>query len=179
MISLCYAFAIVFGIVVLLRVHSAVKKKQNMWAVGKHSLDELPGSLAQLLKRGYEGGFLIITFSPSKKCLWFQKYIRSKGDYGIEFAFPEADWSRPYFPKLKAYCIEQGMEFRIISVGAKGHELTGSLYVDFGKDIDRANEFSVHVTNHILGIPEDEKYEPIYKGFSRKDVLVDNIGETK
>lgn len=175
--ALCNILWIVLGTLILWGLFLFGRKELAEWKYGRYSLDDLRSSLAYLLRCGLDGGSMTITFKPLEKSIRFQKYIRSKGDYGIEFSFPGADWSSPYFPVLKDYCVEKGMDFRMVEEEGDGRNPTETFHVDFGKNIERANEFSIHVINDILGIPEDAKFNGSGSGYSKKSQLTDEILE--
>lgn len=69
-----------------------------------HTLESLERPIRDLLNRGYNGGFLIISISWSKCFLQLIKYIKAPGDFGIELCFPKAKWSIYLFDKFALYC---------------------------------------------------------------------------
>jgi len=111
------------------------------------TLDTLSGALADLLKRGYDGGFLIISISYSRRFLQIRKYIRQPGNYGIELAFPKAKWSLSCFDAVRDLCRRRGLDSRVSDEG-----VLDFLYADFGTNVSEANDCVKEILADIFGV---------------------------
>jgi hypothetical protein len=77
--------------VVIWRVIQIRRETERQW----ENLDAngIHRGLEMLLKRGYDGGFAIVTEQGIDRFLQFRKYIRAPGDFGIHMHFPRTTWS--------------------------------------------------------------------------------------
>jgi hypothetical protein len=119
------------------------------------SLEELHKPIDELLKRGFDGGFLLINISYSKKFIQLRKYINSDDSFGIELVFPKAKWSSRFFDKIKNFCKDNDIHYLIRREKAK-HTLN-FLYVDFGNDSKRAYEIVKKILLDVFEIKENTK----------------------
>lgn len=145
-----------------------------LWFVKRgapYTTETIHAAIASLLKRGLDGGFLIIRISLSSRFIQFRKYIRSPGDYGIEFSFPKAQWSRDYFGQVAALC-----DFRLQEYVIKEELYESSmtfLYADFGKDDKAATEFAKAVLMDVFEVTSLQSLFCELGNASVEDVLVD------
>ncbi len=131
------------GLALFLLVHRGVK------GPGK-TLDELIVPIEDLLKRGYDGGILLIDISHTDYFIQLRKYIARPGNYGIEVCFPNSDWSRHFFRKLEKLCKREGIKYEITE---KTHiSPVEFLCIDFGKDSHAAHEFVKKIILEIFGM---------------------------
>ncbi|HID70189.1 MAG TPA: hypothetical protein EYP35_06965 [Desulfobacterales bacterium] len=120
----------------------------------QHSLSSLRQPITDLLRRGYNGGFLIIDVSGSKFFVQFRKYINKPKDYGIELSFPQVERSGPYFDRLISICKEGNYDFEIVKE-KQDNESLNFLYVDFGQNISKAHNFVKIVIVDVFDLEED------------------------
>lgn len=145
-ISLIFVVALLITIVWFLR--EALKGP-------KRALEQLHRPISDLLSRGFNGGFLIIEHSKTGKFIQFSKYKKSKENFGIELAFPRADWSKGYYSRVKNICENYNLNVREDFSTGEG-ELT-FLFADFNKDVDSAFKFSKAVFLDIFKINKTDK----------------------
>lgn len=110
--------------------------------------------LQDLLNRGFDGGILIITPQNSKGFVQFNKYVISNKEYGIEFSFPNANWSESRFNELMRVCELEGIKYGV----SKGSNSMEFLEIDFGTDVNGAHEFVVHVFFKVFNLGPNAKY---------------------
>jgi len=138
----------VFAIIMLLFILRAGKGPAR-------SLEDLHKPIDELLKRGFDGGFLLINISYSKKFIQLRKYINSNNNFGIELVFPKAKWSLKFFDKIKSFCRDNNIHYLIRKEKAK-HTLD-FLYVDFGNDSKRAYDIVKRILLDVFEIKETTK----------------------
>jgi len=134
--------------------------------------ESLEWPIRGLLRQGYNGGYLIIDVTRSKKFLRLDKYIRAPGDYGIELAFPKAEWSFAYYHRLLDFCTSRGIGYRI-SASVPGDPME-YLFIDFGNDHVRANAIVREVLLIVLDVPQNH---PVYfklENATPEDRLIDS-----
>jgi hypothetical protein len=136
-----------------------------------HSLESLERPIKDLLKRGYDGGFLVIDISRSKYFIQLRKYINTPGDYGIELCFPNAKWSSQFFDKLIAFCIKEGIEYSIAKESANGS--LEFLYIDFDKDSNRAHNYVKKILQEIFELDVNTKLFIRLENATLEDELID------
>jgi len=125
-----------------------------------------------LLRQGYNGGYLLIKVARSNKFLQLDKYIRAPGEYGIELAFPKAEWSLQYFERLLDFCRNHGIEFRISS-SSPGDPME-FLCIDFGNDYVRANDIVRKILVSVLDTPKDHRVYFKLENASTEDRLIES-----
>ncbi|WP_299946011.1 hypothetical protein [uncultured Microbulbifer sp.] len=121
----------------------------------KRTLEQLHRPISDLLSRGFDGGFLIIEHSKTGRFIQFSKYVKSKESFGIELAFPKADWSKDCYSGVKSVCENFKLKVREDFSAGDG-ELT-FLFADFDRDVDSAFEFSKTVFKDIFKINKTDK----------------------
>lgn len=136
-----------------------------------YTLKTVERPVKDLLKRGYNGGFLIIDIHRSKYFLQLRKYIHCPGIYGIELDFPNAKWSVHMFPKLIDYCEHHNISYRI------GKEIADKplefLRIGFGKDADKAYKIITDIILQVFNLDEDVKLYAALENASTDDDLID------
>lgn len=85
--------------------------------VGLLTLADVRAQADLLLRRGYEGGVMIVTDVPSDRFVQFKKYIHRKGEFGLELGFPKAPWSLSYYDDVVTLVERQGIPFVLIRRG--------------------------------------------------------------
>ncbi len=133
-----------------------------------YNLDSIERPLADLLKRGYDGGLLFIDIGLSgRRFLQLRKYIHAPGDYGIELGFPRASWSRELFPQVEAFCSKSGIKYRI-----QRNNGMDFLHVDFGRDLALAYRCIRRMLVDIFGVQERTKLFAKLENASAEDELI-------
>jgi hypothetical protein len=140
-----------------------------------HTLASIEEPIGALLKRGYDGGFLVIKISYSRKFIQLRKYINAPGEYGISLVFPKAAWSLGYFDKLEEFCKKVGIDYTIEMGGSDKHAME-FLFVDFGKDSARAHEFVVQLLVEVFNVDEDVTLFVRLEDAAVEDRLIDRDG---
>ena len=64
-----------------------------------------------LLRRGYEGAFVIFTDRETDRFVQIRKYIRAPGCFGLEMHFPRVKWSEPYYANAQRTMTQMGLQF--------------------------------------------------------------------
>jgi len=136
-----------------------------------HSLETLEMPIRDLLKRGYDGGFLIIDVSRSKYFIQLRKYINEPGLYGIELCFPNAKWSAKYFDELIDFCIKEGINYIITKENTNGP--LEFLYIDFEKDVHKAHRYIKKIFIELLGVNENVRLFARLESATIEDKLID------
>jgi hypothetical protein len=133
-----------------------------------YNLDSIEPPLAALLKRGYDGGLLVIEIGLlGRRFLQLRKYIHAPGDYGIELGFPRATWSRKLFPQIEAFYSKFGIKYKI-----QRNNGMDFLYVDFGRDLALAHRCIRKMLADIFGVQERTKLFAKLENASSKDELI-------
>lgn len=137
-----------------------------------YTLNSIDGPINGLLKQGYDGGFLIINISYSKKFIQFRKYINSPGEYGLSLDFPNARWSSALYEKVKSYCERNSVEYKTISRHDEGRKME-FLCVDFKRDINMAHEFLKGILCESFGVDGNVKLFARLENATIEDRLID------
>jgi len=155
------SFIILLGVLICVFIWRATKGAPR-------NIDSLEAAIYDLLRRGYDKGFLLIQISDSGKFIQVRKYIKGPGDYGIQLAFPNAEWSQIYFDAAKEYCVKSGFNGYVAYDG-----LLEFLYVDFGTNVENANRCIKGVLKEVLGVtPQTELFVRL-ENASVEDRLID------
>jgi hypothetical protein len=136
------------------------------------TVETLEWPIRGLLKQGFNGGFLVITVDGSNKFLQLDKYIRAPGDYGIELAFPKAEWSLQYYDRLLTFCESHAIPYRLSS--SSPMDPLEFLFIDFGRDYVRANDIVKKILMTVLEVPKDNRVYFQLENASPEDRLVDS-----
>lgn len=140
------------------------------------TFDDIRGNLEYLLRGGYNGGFVVFNFKGKERFIRFRKYIRAKGDYGLELSFPRADWSRVYFPRLVNFCGDNAIPYVVHpDTGDDGMEF---LRVDVGQDIDAAFRLVGGIVDEVFSIPRDTGYKVEHDAIDQTGALIDSPRQT-
>jgi len=145
---------------------------QDDWGLYNHGLDKMPEVIKWALRYCLNQGFIVIQDRNSEHFVQFRKYILRNGGYGLELGFPEAPWSRTYFPKLRDALTAEGTPFR--ETRESQGEVTAFIHVDCGQDIDRAVELARLCIFDIFGLGADCRFKSSPSNYS---VLYDVVDD--
>ncbi len=112
--------------------------------------------IERLLRSGRRWAYVIFYPLGFDGFLQFRKYIRAKGDYGIELGFPDADWSRAYVAPLHAWCVRNNTP--LMTVVEQGSVSMNVIYVDCGRDVEKACRLVKGIMAEVFGLPFDGLY---------------------
>lgn len=138
-----------------------------------YHLDRIEVPIAVLLKRGYNGGFLIIYDTNTNYFLQFSKYISKPNDYGIEFCFPNTTWSSKFFYELIELCKHERMCYYISKKEDNTKDSIEFLNIDFGRDVKSAYNFSRKILLDIFKLDETTKLFIRLENATTENVLID------
>jgi len=127
--------------------------------------------LQALLKRGYDGGVLIIEDMKSEKFVQFAKYIKEKGTIGLESSFPQAPWSAQYYEKVKEFLRSEGIPFVVQRVDTS--PVTEFIDIDCRTDIDLALRLVEGIFHNVFQIREPS-FKVRGENISALDQLIDS-----
>jgi hypothetical protein len=135
------------------------------------TLPEIGIHLRALLKRGYDGGFIIIEDMKSEKFIQFAKYVRENGNIGLESSFPRAPWSEKYYEKLKDFLRSQNIPF--LAQPVTSDPVTEFIDIDCHSDIDLAVRLVEGIFCNVFQVRE-LSFRVRGENISAKDELVDS-----
>jgi hypothetical protein len=92
--------------------------------------------LEMLLKRGYDGGFVVLTEVGTDRFLQFRKYISAPGDFGIHMQFPRTTWSEQYYGDVLD--LVQRRRLKCSRIPLTTPPTNEFLEVDFERNVDDA-----------------------------------------
>jgi len=104
---------------------------------------------AHLLHGGRDCGFAVIEIEETECFLQIRKYIRSPGDFGLEFEFPNAGWSHAYFDQVYDVCARTMDEVSMSKVIRNDEEF---LKVDFGQDFVEAADVICEILSDVFDV---------------------------
>jgi hypothetical protein len=136
----------------------------------KISQNDLNIHLRNLLNRGYDRGFMIIQIPKDKKVkriLQFSKYIGKNKLVGLQFDYPLADWSKPYYEKLKSILNNNQIEFEIQKTNYE--KVPEFIVVDIKKDIEKALYLSTLLLKELYGLSKEDTVELFMENVSPKE----------
>ncbi len=84
------------------------------WWREKYDFGEFDRQITMLLEQGFDRGFLIITDVETDLYVQLRKYIRRKGDYGIQIGFPKAPMLITYYSAVVQYAKDNHLNFFFI-----------------------------------------------------------------
>lgn len=146
--------------------------KSRLWVKGMpRAYEQLKIPVQNLLKRGFDGGFLIITHVDSELSVQFRKYINNSDDYGIELAFPCVEGSEDYFGELRMHCVLNDIPVITQFERSEGND-TNFLYIDFKKNAEQAYRLLAVVLFSIFKIKQTDNFYVLLSGVSVKDELI-------
>jgi len=134
------------------------------------TLETIERPIFDLLKRGYDGGFLLIDIARSKHFLQLRKYINKPDEYGIELCFPNASWSSGYFQKLKELCEHEKIKYTIAD--KEDSESIEFLCIDFGKDAHASYKFVKKIMIDMFKVDKDAKLFVRLENAAIDDILI-------
>jgi hypothetical protein len=131
----------------------------SMWGRKPHkhrevSLADLEGFFEVLLRRGGNGGFMMIEIPRTSLFVQFSKYILNGGLIGLQFDFPLAPWSEMYYEPLKQELQEGGLHYTV-EPGREGGGVREFLTVDIGQDVRAAAGIARTVSTKVFRLRED------------------------
>jgi hypothetical protein len=112
--------------------------------------ERLNALLAALLKRGVDGGFLVIKARGHAGFVQFKLYVTRSGRRGIRSDYPRAPWSKPYYDAVRELLVENGIEFE--RTPTHTGEVSEFLTIDFGQDVDSAQAFATSVLTEVYRV---------------------------
>lgn len=148
----------------------ATEREPKPWR-GKDFSDVKPW-LETLLRSGYKGGHVLFAHGRSGRSLRFRKYIREKGDYGLELCFPKTDWATAYWPRLEAFCEETGLRYRVETEVIDGSS-NEALLIDCAQETDRAYDLALTIWTKFFDLPISGWFDREGHGVSVRDELID------
>ncbi|MHC4874347.1 MAG: hypothetical protein ACYTFY_21045 [Planctomycetota bacterium] len=121
-----------------------------------HPANRLKSPILDLLRHGYNGGYLKIRQDLlSKKFLLIRKYITADDDFGIQFTFPQ--YNELYFSEVEEFCKSRDMDYKIED---------GYLVIDFKKGWAEMSRFCEEVFLHIFDILGEDRVYTVLKNAS-------------
>lgn len=136
--------------------------------------EDLIYSLKELYLRGYNGGYIVIQVPTDdkkfKRFVQLSKYIVRKGKVGLEFDYPLAEWSKPYYDQLKEILAEEDVTFEIQKTDEE--MVTEFLNIDFKKDLEKAAHICRLIFQRLYGLKPDDCVELFYVNVNPKDEWV-------
>jgi hypothetical protein len=157
---------VVFFVLILAFVYFGKKPK----IYKKISQKNLKYYLEILLNRGYDRGFIIIRISDDKKpkrIIQFSKYIGESKNVGMQFDFPLAQWSRPYYEKLKILLNENKIDFKIERISDE--DVLEFIVIDFKRDLDEAFKLSILVLEELFNLDTNDFVDLWFEGVSEEE----------
>jgi hypothetical protein len=141
--------------------------------VHKTTASGVSGFLRDVLRRGYAGGTLILSVRRTELFVQFRKYIGPSESIGLEFCFPRAAWSEPYYGKLLGALADREIPFRRERVeDPVPGGVSEFVMVDCGATGDRALELTRLTLLEVFGCSSTDPIEARLQGVSVHDELV-------
>jgi hypothetical protein len=135
------------------------------------TLETIERPISDLLKRGYDGGFLLIDIARTKNFLQLRKYINKPDEYGIELCFPNASWSSGYFQQLKELCDNEKLKYSITEKKDSSESME-FLCIDFGKDAHTSYKFVKRILIEIFKVDVNVKLFVRLENAAIEDILI-------
>lgn len=149
---------------------------QSVVENSRQSFDDIRGRLNQLLRQGFDQGFVIFKFNNGECFIQFRKYIHAKGDYGLELAFPKADWSRDFFPLVAECCKKNDIPYTV------GPHKTGDkmefLHADVGQDTEAAFRLVGGIVDDAFRMSRETEYTLEWDAIDATGGLIDSPNQT-
>ncbi len=121
-----------------------------------------------LLKRGFNGGFMVIEVPKTSVFIQFSKYILKKGHVGLQLDFPLVPWSEKYRESLRHELSKAGFDFRL-TAGSDGTEF---VTVDLGQNIGRCVAVAKLVLQCVFGLAQDQKVNVYFENISPRQEAI-------
>lgn len=134
-------------------------------------IDQLRRPLEDLLKRGFDGGTLIIDHPKTGTFIQFKKYILEKDNYGIELFYPEVEWSKGFISEFKKWSRSNDLE--VVEVYPGVDSPLHFYKIDFSKNTDSAFE-CVKGLFDVFGVPNASDFYILLENADPRDVLITN-----
>lgn len=128
--------------------------------------------LERVLRRGYDGGYLRLSHEPSGQFMRFRKYIRGKGDYGLECNCLGLDWLESTLHEAQSIAEEAGLPHRVEQLKTRNGSRNG-VAIDFGQNAAAAYEVGASIWAGVFGLTLETPYKAISGGLSVVDELID------
>ena len=124
-----------------------------------------------LLRRGYDGGYLILTDLATDRFTQFRKYVYPHGQFGLTTHFPRVDWTEQFYSGVQDVLRHMRIPFqrKIMEEGIE------TIEADFGKDLDAATEFGTRIFTEVFGL-DRPSISATGDGMSPFDETIDTIG---
>lgn len=146
-------------------------------AVHRATAEDLDEFIRTLLRRGHDGGILLIEEDLSsfrqRRFIQFSKYIAGPGRYGVELAFPCSPWSEGYFPTLRATLDEWGLPYRLERTGQP--QTKAFLNVDVARRTDDGVRIARFILRDLFAFPADAPLRMSFRNISPHDELIDRL----
>jgi hypothetical protein len=115
---------------------------KDRWGLYDHGFDKMPEVVEHAFRYCLNRGSMIVADRNSKHRVLFRKYILRERELGLEFGFPDAEWSRSHVPALRAELTTRGVPFREVreSYGTD----VAIIHVDCGRDMEKAIDLARH-----------------------------------
>jgi hypothetical protein len=137
-------------------------------AVHTVGIHELRRYLDALLRRGYDGGHVLITAPDGSPFVQFRKYITPDGGYGLCLGFPRAPWSEPFYDEVMKQVIALGANPEIIPTGEQ--PVTEFMEVDTGDRVELAESIASTILVDIFGLEDTTSVRVTFHNISPNDV---------
>lgn len=134
------------------------------------NIDSIEASIKELLRRGYDCGYIVIKVSYSSKFVQLRKYIDAPGKYGIQFVFPKVEWTKPYFFDVKQFC----NSLESAKCWVDDTENTNFLIVDFRKNTKEAFRCVKYILVNFFGVTDKTKLFVKLENATLWDDLIDS-----
>lgn len=134
--------------------------------------NDLEKYFAVLLKRGHNGGFMIVQLQKRTELfVQFSKYIFKTDERGLQSGFPVTEWSKPYYEGFLKCAQVMGLSYSETSTSTNDPENRAKSFVtlDFGRDITTAREFTARVFQDVYGAKEDDTVRLYYGNVDARD----------
>lgn len=128
--------------------------------------------LEVVLRRGYDGGYLHLGHEPSGQFMQFRKYIRGKGDYGLELICLGLDWLESTLHEAQSVAERAGLPHRVEQSMIRNGSRNG-VVIDFGQNAAAAYEIGASIWTEVFDLALETPYKAIRGGLSVTDELID------
>lgn len=125
-----------------------------------------------LLRRGYDGGYYAFVHEPTGQSFEFRKYIRAKGDYGLELRVHNLDWLVNIVEKSKAVAESVGLPFRVEESRTKDG-VRGVLVIDCRQDSAAAYQLGRSIWTRVFELSDRTPFQVYCVRLSSTDELID------
>ncbi len=170
--ALGYLSLVGYLAVIAIAIRRAWPMSNDGWSLENHDFDKMPKVIEWALKNCLDQGLMVISDRDSNKFIQFRKGIFRKGEYGLMFEFPNADWSTEFVPKLRDALITENICFREVRERGKG--IATLIRVDCGRDVDKCVYLTRLCFLEILGLASNIRFESKPSRYSKWSGLVDD-----